>query len=991
MTNIYLTPASISYLNQFLLSVLVAAYLGGRVFVLREQRSDTTVKLLIAFFISVAIFSALLFFEASTLPNVRLIFLCPQNAVLGLSLLFLMQFAYHFPVPLASQSRERRLVLLFMLIYVLSEAGFALWRLWLWSNGDVVYRYQIMDIPPVIGIAWIIFLFVRSSLRNQTLGGWKFAPVFLVPLFLVILNVLVSYITAIPISLYHISMSLGILFSLWYFVQTYLSLQPEMFPFSVKLASGILVTSLAVLGSIAWLVTPIYAETFQPEISDFRTIKFTPSNGDHYQITSIPFLFDTDFGDPVKIGDTYNVQSAKTNFKFTFFGRQYDEVYVSTFGALGIGSEPDFRDYEINFTQSPLIMPILVAVIPDKAPGGVYWRNDGDRLMVTFDHVRGYYQKKDQYTFQVILYSSGEFTITYNGLPDPMHYQINDRPEAVAWAMGIKPEHAPIIQTGFTNFPITSGPEGVIYNYHVAFREHLHRFIFPLALAVFIIGFIFLLGVPIVLNYTFTRPLSFLLQGVEQIDRGQRGVTMPVQFNDEIGYLTQSFNRLSMELNNLINELETRVSNRTSDLLAANQQLLKLSVAIEQSPSTIVITDVNANIEYVNPAFTHSTGYTFDEVKGKNPRILKSGQTSEETYKEMWEYLMAGKPWRGELINKKKDGRVFWEYSVITPILDVNGNLTHYAAIKEDVTARVMAEEALRESEEQYRLLFDLESDAIFIIRNSDGQILEANKAATSLYGYTRGELLSIKNTGLSAEPESTKKATNSPIPSDQVITIPLRYHRKKDGTIFPVDITARFITWEGQSVHIAAIRDITQRKQIEEELVKLSVTDPLTGIANRRYFYIQAEHIFAHKQKPDALAVIMLDIDYFKQVNDRFGHAAGDAVLRQLAERLHQNLRPTDILARYGGEEFAILLPRTSLHEAELVAKRIWMSINKESFFAENEYIPVTISIGVSVLSEDVENLDTLMRYADEALYQAKQAGRNRWVVWKNKTNESV
>ncbi|HMV30400.1 MAG TPA: sensor domain-containing diguanylate cyclase, partial [Anaerolineales bacterium] len=289
------------------------------------------------------------------------------------------------------------------------------------------------------------------------------------------------------------------------------------------------------------------------------------------------------------------------------------------------------------------------------------------------------------------------------------------------------------------------------------------------------------------------------------------------------------------------------------------------------------------------------------------------------------------------------------------------------------------------------RLLFDLETDAIFIIRNEDGAILQANRAAVSLYGYSLLELLSKRNIDLSAEPELTQKATNTPLPSDQVITIPLRYHRKKDGTIFPVEITARFITWRGQSVHIVAMRDITERKKIEEELVKLSVTDPLTEIANRRYFYIQAEQIFGRTQPPNTLAVIMLDVDYFKKLNDRYGHAAGDSVLRQIAVRLQASLRPTDILARYGGEEFVILLPRTLPYEAEQVARRLWEAIYSPAFHFEGEEIFVTISVGIASSDSSTDSLDMLMRHADEALYHAKHGGRNQWVVWGNRGSEKT
>ncbi|HKZ42569.1 MAG TPA: GAF domain-containing protein, partial [Candidatus Hodarchaeales archaeon] len=135
-----------------------------------------------------------------------------------------------------------------------------------------------------------------------------------------------------------------------------------------------------------------------------------------------------------------------------------------------------------------------------------------------------------------------------------------------------------------------------------------------------------------------------------------------------------------------------------------------------------------------------------------------------------------------------------------------------------DVTDQVKAQLELQENEDRYRQLYESESDAILLIDNESGKLLEVNEAATTLYGYSKEELLNKKNSDLSAEAEETNKVTrNTPINRDQVISIPLRFHRKKDGTIFPVEITGRFFTWRGRSVHIAAIRDITERKRAED------------------------------------------------------------------------------------------------------------------------------------------------------------------------------
>jgi len=293
----------------------------------------------------------------------------------------------------------------------------------------------------------------------------------------------------------------------------------------------------------------------------------------------------------------------------------------------------------------------------------------------------------------------------------------------------------------------------------------------------------------------------------------------------------------------------------------------------------------------------------------------------------------------------------------------------------------------LRESEERYRQLFDFESDAIFIIRNSDGQILLVNKAASALYGFSHEELLTMHNTDLSAEPEATRKATNTPAPSDSTIKIPLRWHRKKDRTRFPVGITARFVTWKGESVHIAAIRDITEQYQIEQELVQLAITDALTSLPNRRHFLTQAEQIFARvNQPPYRLAIMMLDIDYFKKVNDQYGHAAGDKALCEVARILSENLRPNDLFARIGGEEFAILLPRTPRPEAHQIGDRLCQALANTPIRVENHDIKMTVSIGVAAMENSNSSLDELLNRADQALYIAKEQGRNRCEIWDGK-----
>ncbi len=164
-------------------------------------------------------------------------------------------------------------------------------------------------------------------------------------------------------------------------------------------------------------------------------------------------------------------------------------------------------------------------------------------------------------------------------------------------------------------------------------------------------------------------------------------------------------------------------------------------------------------------------------------------------------------------------GRIWLRGSKV-PLRDDAGVTIGVLGAYQDVTERKLAEQALRESEEQYHQLFEMESDAIVLVENATGRILAANSAATALYGFSHEELQAMRNSELSAEPEETQRVTQGePVISDRLVTIPLRHHRKRDGTVFPVEITGRFFEWRGHSVHIAAIRDITERLRAEQAL----------------------------------------------------------------------------------------------------------------------------------------------------------------------------
>ena len=175
-------------------------------------------------------------------------------------------------------------------------------------------------------------------------------------------------------------------------------------------------------------------------------------------------------------------------------------------------------------------------------------------------------------------------------------------------------------------------------------------------------------------------------------------------------------------------------------------------------------------------------------------------------------------------------------------------------------------------------------------------------------------------------------------------------------------------------------IRDIDEKRTSTEEIIKASFHDHLTGISNRRAFFEVAGLEFERwKKRPRPLSLLAIDADHFKKVNDTYGHATGDEVLKHLSKILQDNVRAMDIVARLGGEEFGALLPSTDLEGAVRIAERIRASIAEAEFQVNGHVIRYTVSIGVSTVDEHVTGVDMLLKLADEALYMSKHQGRNR------------
>lgn len=260
------------------------------------------------------------------------------------------------------------------------------------------------------------------------------------------------------------------------------------------------------------------------------------------------------------------------------------------------------------------------------------------------------------------------------------------------------------------------------------------------------------------------------------------------------------------------------VSERRRGEEALRESEARFRSLVETTSDWIWEVDSQGTYTYASPKVMDLLGYEPQEIIGKSPFDLMPPEEARRVSLLFAPIWAAARPFAGlENINRHKHGRLLPLETSGVPILDAQGRLQGYRGIDRDITERKRAEEALRESEERYRRLFELESDAIVLVDNESSQILEANAAAAALYGYSREEWLRMKNTDVSAEPDKTRQVT-----IEGQTYVPVRWHRKKDGTVFPVEITGSFFEWQGRKVHVAAIRDITERLRAEEERRKL-------------------------------------------------------------------------------------------------------------------------------------------------------------------------
>ena len=301
------------------------------------------------------------------------------------------------------------------------------------------------------------------------------------------------------------------------------------------------------------------------------------------------------------------------------------------------------------------------------------------------------------------------------------------------------------------------------------------------------------------------------------------------------------------------------------------------------------------------------------------------------------------------------------------------------ADLQREVDALQLAADTIRKSEDDLRRLFAASPVPMLLIRRSDERVLLANEVSASalrarveeLHGLPVSELFAARS-DLDSMFEALSQAR---VDEPRELTL-----RTRGGEPFWALLSARSVVFNSVQSVMLGFSDLTAQKAVEHQLRTLAQRDPLTQAYNRHHFWQLAHTEMARvKRYRRPLSMAMIDADHFKKVNDSYGHDVGDMVLRSIVDICHEGLRKHDVLARYGGEEFIVLLPETAVDGALAVVERLRERIDQTPLVLEDgRSVPMTVSIGLAGLDDYEEGFDALLKRADEALYQAKDRGRN-------------
>jgi diguanylate cyclase (GGDEF)-like protein/PAS domain S-box-containing protein len=414
----------------------------------------------------------------------------------------------------------------------------------------------------------------------------------------------------------------------------------------------------------------------------------------------------------------------------------------------------------------------------------------------------------------------------------------------------------------------------------------------------------------------------------------------------------------------------------------------RLAAIVASSDDAILTIDRGGRITTWNPGAEQLLGFGADDVVGRPLELLAlPGHAREQ--RELLARVSAGERVHGfETRCVHRDGTHVDVSLAVSPIRDGQGDVVAFAAIARDITTKVRAAESLRAAQEQFRLAFE-EAPIGMALCDLDWRFMRVNRAYSEIVGYSAAELEGSPTTLITvpAEADDGLAAVRALLAGETSHYSADRRLRHADGRVIWVSFSITCVRdGAGRPQHfLTQMVDVTDRRRYEERLRHMADHDPLTGLLNRRSFARELRSHCARGARYGATgAALMIDLDSFKSYNDTLGHGAGDELIRQVARALSARLRKSDVLARLGGDEFAVILPSAACDTAQRVAAELLDCIRGDGAPGpDGERIAMTASIGVACFGDGDDGApDQVMVDADRAMYEAKQAGRDRVAV---------
>lgn len=410
------------------------------------------------------------------------------------------------------------------------------------------------------------------------------------------------------------------------------------------------------------------------------------------------------------------------------------------------------------------------------------------------------------------------------------------------------------------------------------------------------------------------------------------------------------------------------------------KRLKDIKFALDQS--TIVnVTDKDGTILSVNDKLCEISGYEREELIGENHRMFNSGYHPKHFFTNLWQTVTSGQIWRGEIRNLTKNGEVFWVDTTIVPFLDADKKPYQFISVRHDITKRKQMELKLQQSERMHRLVSENTSDLIAIV-DAKGYFQHVSPSHETML---KVDLAKIETSRLSDwihkddRERVLKQMTLLLKNEERSINIEYRIINGESSYIY-VSSTINVIYTETSEVlcFVVVTRDITDSKRTEQTYAHFAAHDALTNLPNRGHFLQLLDKEVALAKKTNCkFALLFIDLDQFKFVNDRWGHEVGDSILVEFADRLRLVLRSFDIIARLGGDEFAVVLRDVdSQSAARRMLQKIFDAMKVPVQLEQFEYT-IACSIGIAFFPDDANSTDDILSKADTALYAMKERGK--------------